>query len=144
MRTFLTTVLLLTAFSLLAPLAGAQNSLGSTGNTIDTTGSSLGQTGNTIPSGTSVTLINPLGTGATLNSLLTSILEFVVRIGSIVVVLMLVFVGYKFVVAQGKEADIREARTMLLWTIVGALILLGAEAIAKGIEATVQALSTGG
>lgn len=74
---------------------------------------------------------------------LQSILSVVVRFGTIIVILMLVFVGYKFVVAQGKEAEIRDARQMLLWTIVGALILLGAQVIASGIQATVSALSTG-
>lgn len=57
---------------------------------------------------------------------------------------MMVFVGYKFVVAQGEPAKITEARAMLLWTVVGALILLGSQAIAIGIKATVQALSVGG
>lgn len=75
---------------------------------------------------------------------LKSILAFVIRIGAVVVILMMVFVGYKFVTAQGKEGEITKAREMLLWTVVGALILLGAQVIADGIEATVQALSTGG
>ena len=100
--------------------------------------------GKTNPSSNSnVTLVNPLGTGTDLNSLLNSILQFVVRIGAIVVVLMLVFVGYKFVAARGNPTAISEARNMLLWTIVGALILLGAQVIAMGIQATVQSLSTG-
>ncbi|MBI3572309.1 hypothetical protein HY091_02135 [Candidatus Kaiserbacteria bacterium] len=90
-----------------------------------------------------VTLLNPLGSGASLPSLLTSILQLVVEIGSIVVILMLVYVGFKFVAARGEPGKITEARQMLLWTIVGALILLGAEAIAQGIQATVGALSTG-
>ena len=66
-----------------------------------------------------------------------------VRIGAIIVVLMVVYVGYKFVVAQGEPGKISEARQMLLWTIVGALILLGAQAIALAIKATVDALSVG-
>lgn len=99
-------------------------------------------TGNTNP-GTSITLINPLGTGATLSSFLTSILDLVIQIGSVVVILMLVYVGFLFVVARGEPAAITKARQALLWTVVGALILLGAQAIAKGIEATVQALSVG-
>ncbi len=76
-------------------------------------------------------------------SFLQSILSFIVRIGAIIVVLMLVFVGYKFVAAQGNESELREAKSMLLWTVIGALILLGAQAIALGIQATVQALSAG-
>ena len=93
--------------------------------------------------GENTTLINPLSSGTSLETLLTSILGFVIRIGSIVVVLMLVFVGYKFVVARGDPGAISEAKQMLLWTLIGALVLLGAQAIAVGIKATVQALSVG-
>ncbi|MBI4065841.1 hypothetical protein HY412_01440 [Candidatus Kaiserbacteria bacterium] len=103
---------------------------------------------NTNPS-SNITLINPLNTGECapnencLLNFLNKILEFVIRIGIVVVVLMTVFVGYKFVAAQGKETEIREARQALLWTVVGALILLGAKVIAEGIRLTVQALSVG-
>jgi hypothetical protein len=93
---------------------------------------------------TGVRLVNPLGDGMTLNSFLLSILKIVTEtIGPVVVILMLVYVGFLFVAAQGNSTKISAAREMLLWTVVGALILLGAVAIAKGIEATVQALSTG-
>jgi hypothetical protein len=95
-------------------------------------------------SGTGVTLMNPLGSGTTLNSFLLSILSIVTDvIGPIIVILMLVYVGFKFVTAQGEPGKITEARQMLMWTVVGALILLGAKAIAIGIKATVEALSTG-
>lgn len=96
--------------------------------------------------GQTVTLINPLGdntcsaNGTCLSSFLSSIMKFVVQIGSVIVILMLVFVGYKFVVAQGSDSKLTEAKQMLLWTIVGALILLGAQAISSGIEATVKAI----
>jgi heme/copper-type cytochrome/quinol oxidase subunit 2 len=66
-----------------------------------------------------------------------------VRIGTIVVILMLVYVGFLFVVARGSDTKLSEARQALLWTIVGALILLGAQAISLGIQATVTALSPG-
>lgn len=90
-----------------------------------------------------VTLINPLQGGTSLESFLGSILTFVIRIGAIVVVLMLVYIGYLFVVAQGEPAKLTEAKKALLWTIIGALVLLGAVAIKDGIIATVQALSVG-
>ena len=114
-----------------------QTSGGSNGAAPVAGGSSAGQSsGNT-------TLKNPLGTGATLNTLLADILQFVVRIGSIIVILMLVYVGFMFVVARGNPAEISKARQALMWTVIGALVLLGAEAIAQGIQATVQALSVG-
>jgi len=90
-----------------------------------------------------VTLINPLNAGTSLESFLINILQFIIYIGGIVVVLMIVFVGYKFIAAQGNSTKIEEARNMLLWTVVGALILLGAQAIAMGIQATVTALTGG-
>jgi len=98
-------------------------------------------------SGSNVTLLNPLkgvdcsrGNGDCLAAFLLNILDFVINIGSIVVILMLVLVGFKFVVARGSDTKITEARTMLLWTVIGALVLLGSKAIALGVQATVSAL----
>lgn len=121
-----------------APAAYAQSGVLSPGGN---TGGSLLQPGGN----TGTTLINPLGSGTSVNSFLLSILNIITTtIGPVIVVLMLVFVGFKFVTAQGEPGKITEARQMLLWTVVGALILLGAEVIAIGIKATVQALSVGG
>lgn len=88
--------------------------------------------------------MNPLQGGTSLESFLNTILSFVIRIGAIIVVLMLVYVGYLFVVARGAPGEIEAAKKALLWTIIGALILLGAQAISLGIQSTVQALSVGG
>lgn len=104
------------------------------------TGQSSGSNGS---GGNSTTLLNPLSSGTSLQSLLQAILAFVVKIGTVVVVLMLVYVGYLFATAQGEPAEISKAKDALMWTIIGALILLGAQAIASGIQATANALSTG-
>ena len=101
---------------------------------------------------TDVTLLNPLqgqsncgggGQQSCLQAFLMGILDFVIKIGTIAIVLMMVLVGYRFVAAQGAPGQIEEAKSTLLWTVVGALILLGAKAIALGIETTVQAISQG-
>lgn len=114
-----------------------------------TTGPGIGNPttrGPGITTGSGATLANPLGTKCNstntdcLGAFLGSILDFVIRIGTVFVILMLVFVGFKFVTAQGSDTKITEARGMLLWTVVGALILLGAKAIQVGITATVKAL----
>lgn len=84
-------------------------------------------------------LQNPL-TASSLPDLLTVILHTVVQLGSILLVLALVYVGFLFVVAQGNEEKIRDARSALVWTVLGGIILLGAEAISIVIQATVQAL----
>lgn len=100
------------------------------------------QTGGQIQ-GQTITLINPVGQGATLMSFLNSILDVAIQAGTVVIILMMVYVGFLFVKARGEPGEITKAREALLWTVLGALILLGSKAIALGIQATVQALSVG-
>ena len=80
-------------------------------------------------------LVNPLKVDS-LEGLLTLILEAVIDIGTIILVLAIVYVGFKFVIAQGSEEKIREARSALVWTVIGGLILLGANAIMLVIRET--------
>lgn len=94
-------------------------------------------------SGGGTQLLNPLGSNSNLPTLLTSILALVVRLGTYVVIFMLIYVGYLFVVARGAPTKIEEAKKALLWTVVGALILLGAQAISAGIQATAQSIGAG-
>jgi hypothetical protein len=90
--------------------------------------------------GGGISLINPLK-ATNLQQFVADIISIVVRIGTIVVVLMLVYVGYLFATTSINPENKNKAREALLWTLVGALILLGAQAIAVGIQATVNALS---
>lgn len=84
-------------------------------------------------------LQNPLNVDS-LPELLTAVLDAVVYLGTLFLILMLIFVGFKFVTAQGAEAKIKEARQALLWTVVGGILLLGAKGIALVVEATAQSL----
>lgn len=161
MRHFLTTSLIIFAITsfMYAPTAFADPSGFTDGQSCDSgagAGSGRWQNNQCVPADTYVTqsggvnsgtggtrLINPLQSGASLESFLISILNFVIRIGTVVVILMLVYVGYLFVVARGNPGEIETAKKALLWTLIGALILLGSKAIAIGIEQTVQALSVG-
>ncbi len=115
---------------------------GGFGGTCQTRGTGTNTGGSAVSGGTNIgtVLVNPLKSGTSLESFLGEILGFVIRIGTIAVILMLVYVGYRFVVAQGKPGEIEEAKKMLLWTIIGALVLLGAQAIAAAIKATVTSL----
>lgn len=113
----------------------------SVSGTIDpTTGQCVAVSPSGPTNGTPITLINPLKSGTSLSSFLTMILQFVIKLGTIAIILMLVYVGYLFVAAQGNPAKISAARQALLWTVVGGLILLGSQAIATAIQATVTAI----
>tara|TARA_B100000508_G_scaffold60333_1_gene47263 strand:- start:306660 stop:307085 length:426 start_codon:yes stop_codon:yes gene_type:complete len=93
------------------------------------------------PGGGGFTLKNPLQADS-LEEFLTEILDFIVRLGTIVVIVMIVVVGFLFVSARGNPEKIKEAREALLWTLVGGVILIGAFVIAEAIEATVKAISS--
>ena len=85
-------------------------------------------------------LVNPLKGIDSLPQLLTALLAAIVQIGTIILTLALVYVGFLFVVAQGSEEKIRDAKGALLWTLIGGLILLGASAIGAVVAATVGKL----
>lgn len=91
--------------------------------------------------GSTAELINPLQADS-LEEFFEAILGFIVRIGTILVVVMIVIVGFMFVSARGNPEKLKEARTALLWTLVGAIILIGASIIAEAIRATVEAISS--
>jgi hypothetical protein len=85
-------------------------------------------------------LCNPLLNIDTFPEFLGAILDGIIEIGTIVLVMMLVFVGFKFVVARGNPEEISSARNALLWTVIGGLILLGAKAIQLVITGTVESI----
>ncbi len=87
------------------------------------------------------TLKNPLKFNS-LPKLIEAILGGVVQLGAILLAFMLVWVGFLFVVAQGNPEKVSAARSALVWTVIGGLILLGATAISKVIQATVQSISS--
>jgi|TARA_R110000824_G_scaffold401771_1_gene615540 hypothetical protein len=85
-------------------------------------------------------LTNPLNNINSLPEFMNAILDAVVQLGSIVLLLAIVYVGFLFVKAQGKEEEIKSARSALMWTVIGGLILLGAKTIGLVIASTVGAL----
>lgn len=63
------------------------------------------------------------------------------KIGIPVVALAIIYCGFLFVAARGKPEAITKARDALLYTIIGAAILLGSWAIANLIVTTVGGLA---
>jgi TRAP-type C4-dicarboxylate transport system permease small subunit len=86
-----------------------------------------------------VTLMNPLGY-TSLTEFLRRLLQLVAQIGFPVIVLFIIYIGFQFVSAQGNADKLKKVRENFFWAIVGALIVLGAEALSLAIEATVQQL----
>lgn len=85
-------------------------------------------------------ICNPVPGITSIPNLIQTILEGALRIGIPIVALAIIYCGFLFVFARGKPEALTKAKDALLWTIVGAAILLGSWAIAKMISATVLSL----
>lgn len=85
-------------------------------------------------------LTNPLKDIDTLPEFLNAILGGIVQIGTIILIMMLVYVGFLFVAARGNAEKIQGAKSALLWTVIGGLVLLGATSIQLVIQGTVNSL----
>jgi hypothetical protein len=103
---------------------------------------SPGQNSVTSPSNPSSSgmIVNPLGTTNTLPVLIQNALKDVITIGIPIVALAIIYCGFLFVFARGNSEKLTKAKDALLYTIIGAAILLGALAIAQMISGTVSAL----
>lgn len=82
---------------------------------------------------------NPIN-AKTIQEFIKVILEGVIRIGMPIVALAVIYCGFLFVSARGKPEAITKAKDALLYTLIGAAILLGSWAIAQVISNTVTAL----
>ena len=85
-------------------------------------------------------LQNPLRFG-TLSEFLNAVLNAVILIAFPVLVLFLVYAGFLFISAQGNDQKLSQARTVFLWTLIGALLILGSKALAIAINSTVQQIT---
>jgi len=76
---------------------------------------------------------------------LNGLLDLVIAIGFPIIVLFIVWIGFRFVQASatGDSKGLDEAKKNIWYAIIGALILLGAKALSLAIQATVTGLSSG-
>ena len=97
---------------------------------------------NTVSGGqTTVKLTNPLeGKANNFCDLIKIVLQAILVIGLPIAVVFLVYVGFKFITAQGKPEAIKEAQHNFLNTVIGIAIFLGAWTIAEVIAATLKGL----
>lgn len=87
-------------------------------------------------------LCNPLGY-TSLVEFLNRILQLIAQIGFPIIVLFMVFIGFKFITANGKPEEITKVQSLFFWAIVGSLVVLGAQALSLAIQATVTDLQRG-
>ena len=86
------------------------------------------------------TICNPIGE-SDLTSFIQKLLEGLLKIGIPIVALAVIYCGFLFVAARGNKESLTKAKDALLYTLIGAAILLGSWAIATLISNTVLKLS---
>ena len=72
---------------------------------------------------------------------LNALLNVIIIIGIPVVTLAIIFAGFLFITAQGNETKVSTAKKIFFWVVIGALLILGAKALAVAIEGTVKDLT---
>lgn len=85
---------------------------------------------------------NPLGY-TSITTLVSNVIQAIVYIAFPIIILFLVYAGFLFVTAQGNEEKITTAKRVLLWTIIGALLVLGAQVLVLAISGTVEQIQGG-
>ena len=92
---------------------------------------------------TNTMIDNPLGDTTTLSQLIDEILNVIITIATPLAILAVIYAGFLFVKAQGDTTKLQEARTMLIWTVVGIMVLLGATLLSSVISGTITDLGVG-
>ena len=74
---------------------------------------------------------------------LSALLDIVTIIMMPIIVLALIYGGFRFIKAQGNPKELDEAKQLFLWVLIGALLVLGASTLSRAIEGTVNEVKRG-
>lgn len=82
---------------------------------------------------------NPLKSEySNITDLINGLVDITLKLGTIIAVLALVWIGLKFILAQGDPKKIQEAKQMLQWVIIGIALLFSAKIIVEIIKGTLS------
>lgn len=73
---------------------------------------------------------NPLGKNTSITQILQNILDFLVKAGAAVVVLMVIIGAFQMLLSQGDPEKFNNGKKTILYTVIGYAILLLADGIA--------------
>jgi len=74
-----------------------------------------------------------------LEELIVAILRIFITISIPIIVLFIIFAGFKYVTAQGNAQQVQEATRALTYAIIGAVLIIGAVAISQIMANTIGA-----
>lgn len=86
-------------------------------------------------------LENPIQVGS-LAELVAKLLDVVLTIGIPIVAFFIIYSGFKFVLARGNEEKLQEAKKSIMYTLLGAALLLGAWVLATAIDSIINSIKS--
>ena len=84
--------------------------------------------------------MNPISNATTIPDFIQTLLEGALKVGMPIIALAIIYCGFLFVAARGNSEKLGKAKDALLYTLIGAAVLLGSWAIATLISNTVLSL----
>lgn len=86
-------------------------------------------------------ILNPLGDEiSSIPEFLKELLYRIVQIALPIIVLFIIYAGFLFLTAQGNPEKISIAKKTLMWTLIGAAVIIGADILANVIVGTINDL----
>lgn len=85
------------------------------------------------------TLDNPLG-NKSLTALIADLLKLVAQLGAVICVFFIIYSGFLFIKAQGDPGELKTAKSVFMWSVVGTAVLLGASVVANIVTGTVNSV----
>ena len=123
--------------SITVPLARAADSITATSTSMTGGGGSVG--GPSAPQN-AFFLQNPLSPSfSTVGGLVDGVMVIVAYVAVLVGVIMLIWTGVQFVLAQGKPERLRELKRQMLWIAIGLALVIGARIIVGIVINTLEA-----
>ena len=89
-----------------------------------------------------IAIKNPLGV-TTINDAIAKIMGVILKLAIPVIICLFIWTGFQFILAQGNDKKLGEAKSMLGNVIIGSLLILGAWTLATAIVNTVNLITTG-
>jgi len=72
--------------------------------------------------------------------LLAGVVDVIVLIAFPIIILMIIYSAFSLIAAQGNEGRLTTARNTMLWTIVGAVIVLAARPILVALATALESV----
>lgn len=140
------TVLMLVGSASVVFAASTGNTPSVTGNTPSVTGNPPSVTGNPPGSdasgGGNVGLENPLRANS-IAELFQAIIDIVMIFAIPIIVFFIVYAGFMYVTARGNTEKIQTAHRALLYALIGALLIIGANVLIQVVGGTVHSVTGG-